>query len=148
MNTPENKTISGLDSNLPEVAMSEQVSVTEDQLARYAADLLNANSQHLTAVTVQRLSEARSMAVSQLAGQQTQTIHHDGHVLQWFGDYLGHHRSMSTIVIVGLILMAFFAAQHFGSNNNLEGSDAFLLASDLPPEAYADKGFDTWLDSK
>jgi len=148
MNTPEDKTISGLDGNLPEAGMAEQVSMTEDQLARYAADLLKANSQHLPAATAQRLAEARGLAVSQLAGQQTQAIHHNGHVLQWFGDYLGHHRNMSTVLIIGVILMAFFAAQHFGFNNNLEGSDAFLLASDLPPEAYADKGFDTWLGSK
>jgi len=32
--------------------------------------------------------------------------------------------------------------------NSLERSDAFLLASELPPEAFADKGFNTWLVSK
>jgi hypothetical protein len=55
---------------------------------------------------------------------------------------------MSTAITLGAILLAFYAAQQFGSNANLEEGDAFLLASDLPPEAYADKGFDTWLVSK
>jgi hypothetical protein len=45
------------------------------------------------------------------------------------------------------MLLTFFAVQQLGSTNNLENSDAFLLASDLPPEAYADKGFDAWIES-
>jgi len=32
-------------------------------------------------------------------------------------------------------------------SHQMENSDAFLLASDLPPEAYADKGFTAWLDT-
>lgn len=153
--TTENKATSGLDSDMPEVGMAEhhvQSQAAEEQVARYAADLLNDHAQHLTAVTARRLSVARGLAVSQLARQQTQTISHSGNVLLWFGNnvgqYFGHHRVMSTAVIVGALILAFFAAQQFGINNNLENSDAFLLASDLPPEAYADKGFDAWLDSK
>ncbi len=147
MNTQDNKTISGIDRN-----MSEANRMTEEQAARYVADLLNDHAQHLTAATIQRLSVARSQAVSQLASRQAQTIHHSGHVLQWLGhnvgQYFSHHRAMSVAVVAAAMLLAFFAAQQFGFKNNLENSDAFLLASDLPPEAYADKGFDTWLVSK
>jgi hypothetical protein len=51
------------------------------------------------------------------------------------------------IGLIGIaILFAFFAIQQLDINN-LERSDAFLLASDLPPEAYADQGFDAWLDT-
>lgn len=147
MHTQDNKAISGTGSN-----MSEADRIAEEQVAHYATGLLNEHAQHLTAVTAQRLAEARNQAVSQLASRQTQTIHHSGHVLQWLGhnvgQYFGHHRAMSVAVVAAAMLLALFAAQQFGSKNNLENSDAFLLASDLPPEAYADKGFDTWLVSK
>jgi len=124
--------------------------VTDEQVAKLAANLLNDNAQHLNAVTLQRLSEARGLALSKL--EASQGVNQSGHVLQWvghgFGGYFGQHRLMSAAIIVGAMLLTFFVAQKFNENNNLENSDAFLLASELPPEAFADKGFDTWLVSK
>jgi hypothetical protein len=146
VNTRENnanKMTGEFDSNMPDAN-----GLTEAQVAHYVTDLLDDHAQHLTAVTAKRLSVARSLAVSQLARQQTQAVNHSGNVLAWFGGQIEHHRAMSVAVVVGAMLLAFLAAQHFSGNTNLENSDAFLLASDLPPEAYADKGFDTWLDSK
>jgi len=125
--------------------MLEANDLTESQVAHYVVDLLDDHAQHLTAVTAKRLSDARGLALRQLARQQI--ANHSG-VLAWFGDRVEHHRTMTTAVVVAAMLLAFYAAQHFRSNTNLENSDAFLLASDLPPEAYADKGFDTWLVSK
>lgn len=146
MSMPENNT-NEIDSNMPEAHVQ-----TEAQVAHYIADLLDEHAQHVTAVTAKRLSAARGLAVKRLAGQQTQTIHHSGNELSWFGSnveqYIAHHRAISAAVVLGAMLLAFFATQQFGVNTNLENSDAFLLASDLPPEAYADKGFDTWLVSK
>ena len=82
----------------------------------------------------------------------SQGFSQNGNVLQWlgngFGDYFEHHRLMFTAIIVGAMLLTFFVAQKFNADNNLNNSDAFLLASELPPEAFADKGFDTWLVSK
>ena len=148
MSMSENN-INEIDSN-----MSETHVLTDAQVAHYVTDLLDDHAQHLTAVTAKRLSVARGLAVKKLASQQTQTIHHSGNVLSWFGShveqYVAHHRAMSIaiVLVLGAMLLAFFAAQQFGVNAKLENSDAFLLASDLPPEAYADKGFDTWLVSK
>ena len=146
MSMPENNT-NETDGNMPEAHMQ-----TEAQVARYIAGLLDEHAQHVTAVTAKRLSAARGLAVKKLASQQTQTIHHSGNVLSWFGSnveqYIAHHRAISAAVVFAAMLLAFFATQQFGVNTNLENSDAFLLASDLPPEAYADKGFDTWLVSK
>ncbi len=146
MSMSENNT-NKIDSN-----MSESHVLTEAQVAHYIADLLDDHAQHLTAVTAKRLSVARGLAVKTLASQQAQTIHQSGNVLSWFGSnveqYIAHHRALSVAVVLGAMLLAFFAAQQLAVNTNLENSDAFLLASDLPPEAYADKGFDTWLVSK
>ncbi len=124
--------------------------IGDEQVAKLAASLLNDNAQHLNAATLQRLSEARGFAVNKL--EISQGVNQSGNVLQWvghgFGSYFEQHRLMSAALIVGAMLLTFFAAQKFNADNNLENSDAFLLASELPPEAFADKGFDTWLVSK
>lgn len=130
--------------------------MVEEQIARNIVELLNNRTQHLTLAEEQRLSTARNLAVNRLAGLQAQAvgdggINQGGHVLSWFGRHVGQyfeqHRVMSAALVVIAMLLTFFAVQQFGFNNNLENSDAFLLASDLPPEAYADKGFVAWLDT-
>jgi hypothetical protein len=123
---------------------------TDEHVAKLAVNLLNDNAQHLNAVTLQRLSEARGLAVDKLAASHG--VNQNGNVLQWighgFGSYFEQHRLLSVAIIVGAMLLTFFAAQKLNTDHNLENSDAFLLASELPPEAFADKGFDTWLVSK
>jgi hypothetical protein len=130
---------------------SSQINNTEEQMAREMSGLLDEHAQHLHADTIQRLSNARKLAVEHLSAQQNQTVQQNGNLLAWFGSgigqYFGHHRAMSAAMLAGVMMLTFFATQQF-SNNNLENSDAFLLASELPPEAFADKGFDTWLESK
>ena len=125
----------------PSISSVNQLS--DAYVAHYVVDLLDDRAQHLTAATAKRLFVARNLAVSQLANSQA--VSHHGNTLAWFGGPLERYRTMSTAIILIAILLSFYAAQQFGLNGNLEESDAFLLASDLPPEAYADKGFDTWL---
>jgi len=169
MNSQENTTNKGLDSNMSEVRltdtnlskansskdsihMTDERSITEEQFARYISDTLEERSQQLNAYQLKRLAQARELAVRQLHTQQSNSTQANGNVLHWLGhqmgDYIGHHRAMSTAMIAGIMMVTFFAAQQLDFNNNLENSDAFLLASELPPEAFADKGFDTWLESK
>lgn len=164
MNSQENTTDKGLDSNMSGVQMtdtnlskdSNQMTneriTTEEQFAHGISSVLNEHSQHLTASQLQRLALAREQAVQLLNQQQTQTVQSNGNVLLWLGhhmgSYIGHHRAMSTAMIAGVMMLTFFAAQQLDFNNNLENSDAFLLASELPPEAFADKGFNTWVDSR
>lgn len=128
-----------------------QINDTEEQIARQVSGLLDDHAQHLRADTIQRLANARKLAVESLSAKQTQTIQQNGNLLMWLGSgvgqYFGHHRAMSAAMLAGVMMLTFFATQQF-SNNNLENSDAYLLASELPPEAFADKGFDTWLESK
>lgn len=123
---------------------------TDEQVAKMAASLLNDHAQHLNAVTLQRLSQARGIAVGKF--EASQGLNQSGNVLQWaghgFGGYFEQHRLISAAIIVSVMLLTFFAVQKFNKDKSLENSDAFLLASELPPEAFADKGFDTWLVSK
>jgi hypothetical protein len=125
--------------------------VAEDEMATYIAELLNDEAQQLNVLQMQHLMAARHQAVRQLARQQVPAYSHSGHVLQrlrhQLGEYWEQHRNISAAVILLAIMLAFFAAQKFETDRSLEAGDAFLLASDLPPEAYADKGFDTWLEA-
>ncbi|NOT14213.1 MAG: DUF3619 family protein [Methylotenera sp.] len=124
----------------------DSVQLAETQLAQNMIALLEERAQHLTLSEVQRLSTARNLAINKMTATQTATIgiHRNGNALQWFG----HHRLASATLVIGLVVISLFSVQQLSMTANLEASDAFLLASDLPPEAYADKGFDTWLDSK
>lgn len=155
MNRNENKTM--LDANNQRPKYSTELNVTaEEQLASSIADLLDARAQHLGVDIERRLSQSRNLAVTKLAERQAEALSHQGvnqsgDVLQWFdgnvGHYFANHRILSFTIVAIIALLSFFAIQQLGMNNNLEHSDAFLLASDLPPEAYADKGFDTWLET-
>ncbi|WP_036301058.1 DUF3619 family protein [Methylotenera sp. L2L1] len=128
----------------------------EDQIARNIVELLDSRAQKLSDEHSLRLAEARSLAIGRLVSQEAQLagshrLHRNGHALQWFGGRFGHyfeqHRVFSTLLVVCVMLLTFFAVQQFSVNHQIENSDAFLLASDLPPEAYADKGFTAWLDT-
>ena len=127
--------------------------MVEQQIARHMTDLLNDGAQRLTPHHEQRLLLARDAAVSHLAEKQSQLQYGNSHarqgnVLRWFGDHFGQqHRMTSAALVILVMLLTFFAVQQFEVSSNLENSDASLLASDLPPEAYADKGFDAWLDT-
>jgi DNA-binding phage protein len=140
-----------IDNHMDSIDDKGTLLVTEEQIALYLAGLLNEDAQQLTMQTTQRLEVARRLAVSELTRQQAQTLNHNGNVLRWLGGHLGdywqQHRNMSAALILLLMLLTFFAAQQFEVDRSLQASDAFLLASDLPPEAYADKGFDTWLEA-
>lgn len=137
-----------MDTNNSKIGISEH----EEQMARHMGSLLDDHAHHLSASTLKRLADARQHAVAQLSASQAQTVQQNGNLLIWLGgglgQYFGHHRTISAAMLAGIMMLTFFATQQFGFNNNLENSDAFLLASDLPPEAFADKGFDTWLESK
>lgn len=127
----------------------------DDALVKSATHLLNDNAQHLSAVTLKKLDTARNQAVNQLAARQSGGINQSGNVLQWFGhgSYFDQHKLITLSMLIGVVLLAFFAAQQLNKEHSPmvsyeESSDAFLLASELPPEAFADKGFDTWVVSK
>ncbi len=137
--------------NLKQDALIHEAGM-EEQIGRSIAGLLNDRAQHLDPEQEQRLSAARYAAVNRVAELQAQysaTGHTNGrsHVLRWLGHSVEQNRVASAALLLVVMFLTFFAVQQFGFNHNLENSDAFLLASDLPPEAYADKGFDAWIES-
>ena len=134
--------------------VKQRLDTPDDQLSeRAVADavvsLLDSRANQLTEAQLLRLTQARSLAVGRL---QASSVVVQGNTLQWLGaqigDLLAKHRAMSAVSGLGLAMMVLVLVQQLNSYEHLESSDAFLLASELPPEAFADKGFDTWLEAK
>ena len=109
---------------------------------------LDESAAKLDAHIVGKLARARHQAASILIQRQSaQSIEGAGGVLRLFNDYIRNHRAMmSTALVCSAVFVAFLLTQQLSRQNSLEQSDGFLLASDLPPEAYLDKGFDVWLE--
>ena len=134
----------------------KEVNNAETQIAVHLIKLLDTQVQLVDQNIANRLTTARNLAVTQLSEREyllahSYTMTQTGNTLQWSTGNLSHYFREHRFMMIGLIgmaiLFAFLAAQQFNFNN-LERSDAFLLASDLPPEAFVDQGFDAWLDTK
>lgn len=120
----------------------------EQDTAKKIVDVLEYGATQLDDQTTQKLAAARMQAVAAMAQPAHAT--HAQTSLAGFGHYLGehlhgHHGWMPAALVVSVALLAFVVLQPT-SSEPVEG-DALLLASDLPPEAYVDKGFDAWLEN-
>ena len=95
-----------------------------------------------------RLADARHKAVSALRLQTAAgTEANGGGTARLFGSYIHNRRTaMSAALVCSAVFAAFVLTQHFSGQEATGQGDAFLLASELPPTAYVDKGFDAWLE--
>jgi hypothetical protein len=122
----------------------------EKDSAKEIIRLLDESVATLDTQIVSKLADARNLAVSALAERKRAASAVDvdsSGLIRLFSNYIHHHRVlMSTALICSAVFIAFLVTQQFNGQEMMEQGDAFLLASDLPPEAYLDKGFDTWLE--
>ncbi|HEY0268208.1 MAG TPA: DUF3619 family protein [Methyloradius sp.] len=123
----------------------------EHDTAKQIIHLLNDNLASIDASTVNKLAQARQRAVSShILSAQSLTDLQQGGVLRVFGSYFHHHPAFSAGLLCCLVLLTVVTFQQFSATSyeqqDMEQSDGFLLASDLPPEAYVDRGFDQWLE--
>lgn len=120
----------------------------EKDTAKEIIRLLDESVATLDTQIVNNLANARNQAVSALAKRTQMAVSADGGgVIHLFSEYIHHHRAlMSAAVVCSAVLVAFLVTQQFTGQEIMEQGDAFLLGSELPPEAYLDKGFDTWLE--
>ena len=135
--------------NKPNALNTPEDLTAESEVAGAIIKLLDSSTSQVTQAQRMHLANARGLAVSRM---QASSPAAQGNVLQWVGTQMGDmfakHRAMSTVSGLGLAMMVLVLVQQLNSYEQLEHSDAFLLASELPPEAYADKGFDTWVEAK
>ena len=130
--------------------MTNQIVTDQEYIvARKIVELLDESAQNLDAATLAHLAASREQAVAAMG--QTQ------HVLQpamvgWNTGWhqlqqLSEHGSRFWLpVIILLAALAAMFGSHWNTQRNID-TDSQLLAAELPPEAYADKEFVTWLEA-
>ncbi len=111
--------------------------------AKLIANLLDAHANRLSMRTLKQLENGRELAVKTHAQHISGTsVNRDGTISHAIG-WAEHHRMATTGMVLAAIIAGFVLMQ---SLNQTENSDAFLLGSDLPPEAFVDRGFEPSLN--
>lgn len=120
----------------------------EQDIAKKIVQILEHGTSELDTATAGKLAAARTRAVHAM-GQPSRAMPAE-HAYAGTGhsiiEYLrGHHLTWvpALIALVAAVLILSLLQQN--STNGPVEVDTLLLASDLPPSAYVDQGFDTWL---
>ena len=124
---------------------SENTALRDQQMAKQIASLLNERASNLDAKTASKLSYARQLALANMARPSSAMAINQHGVLRLFGHYWHQHRLLITLLLLGVGLAGMLTMQHIVNQEASEQGDAYLLASDLPPEVYLNEGFGTWL---
>ncbi len=121
--------------------------LTPQQIARIV-QLLNDGTQSIDDATLLRLAQSRKQAVTAL-GNRTQTASTQLLTAEWKHRLVTFLYRDYRVWAPALLLLAILAGT-FGPNlirnNTTINTDSLVLASELPPEAFADKEFVAWLD--
>jgi len=111
--------------------------------AKQIASLLDEQANHLSMRTLKQLEEGRARAIKAHAQRLANAdVNVDG-TLSLIATWATHHRLVASGLVLAMIISSFVVLQAL---NNNESSDAFLLGSELPPEAFVDRGFEPSLN--
>lgn len=121
----------------------------EQNSAKRIVEILDQGASALDTATVAKLDAARRQAVAAMDGSirvANSELVHAG--LGRFGSIHlpGRQAWLPMLIALVIMLLAVAILQKNSSWEPVE-ADALLLGSDLPPEAYVDKGFDAWLEN-
>lgn len=112
----------------------------EKKQAKEIVNLLDKNLATIDPLTVSKLKYARETALSQMPANAS--FNHRG-ILYLLGTHA--YQQKVRLMLIGLLLiLGVFLMIHQNAQDERQ-SDAYLLGSELPPEAYLNEGFDTWL---
>lgn len=124
---------------------NQQTELRDQALAKCVVTLLNEQAMTVDTRIASQLSYSRQQALANMAMPSSGiTISQNG-VLRLFRSYWHQYRLLLTLLMCGLGLLALLAMQNMANQEEAEQGDAYLLASDLPPEIYSNEGFGTWL---
>ncbi|HEY7985783.1 MAG TPA: DUF3619 family protein [Methylophilaceae bacterium] len=137
MNKPVNKSVSNRTA----------IELTPQQIAGIV-QLLDEGTRSMDNKTLMSLAESREQAVAILEGQgvvaEKQPV-----VVSWKHALELSQHGNYRLWVMGLVLLAILSVT-FGSkftrSNSPIDTDTLVLASELPPEAFANKEFVAWLD--
>lgn len=120
----------------------------EELFARQVCRVLDRGAQNLDHEIVERLRAARERALQhqRVLVHQTALVGAGGTALM--GDHDERHPLRTLLAMLALLVGVTLAYVWNGFNQatDNEAIDSALLADDLPPHAYLDKGFQAWLE--
>ena len=124
--------------------------MNESETAKKITAYLDRGTAQLKAGTAYRLQLARQSALAGAAapGRSAELALAGGQGAYWFGGgrpLLSDARLWIGIVLIVGGFVAFQNWQAAQQTGEIEETDAALLTSDLPIEAYLDRGFQNWL---
>jgi hypothetical protein len=121
--------------------------MNEHETAKKITAYLDRGTAELKAGVAFRLQRARQLALSQLSEQHAPQLA----LAEPGGGSFGSHRFLAvTRLSVGVLLLVagVFAYNYWQTQQqarDIEETDAAILSSELPIEAYLDQGFEAWL---
>jgi len=119
----------------------------EQEIAKRIVSLLDENAFNLDNTIASKLTYAREEALAKMMKPTSKAVISQNGVLRFFGDYWYQHRLLMMLLMLGFGLAMFLTIKNIPNQNELESEsgDAYLLASEVPPEAFLNEGFGTWL---
>ena len=124
---------------------NQQKELRDQALAKRITSLLDEQASNIDAKVASKLGYARQQALANMARPSSDVAISQNGVVRLFGNYWHQHRLLVTLMMCGLGLLVLLAMQSMANQEEAEQSDAYLLASDLPPEVYSNEGFGAWL---
>lgn len=112
----------------------------ENKQAKEIVNLLDKDLANIDPLTTSKLKYAREKALSQMPANAT--FNHWG-ILYLLGTHT--HQQKIRLMVIGLLLILGVFLMIDQNAQDAHQSDAYMLGSELPPEAYLNEGFDTWL---
>jgi len=124
---------------------NQQVELGYQVIAKRITSLLDEQASNIEVKVASKLSYARQQALANMAKPSSGMSISQNGVIRLFGNYWYQHRLLLTLLMCTLGLLALLATHNMVNQEEAEQGDAYLLASDLPPEVYSNEGFGTWL---
>lgn len=123
----------------------------EDEFAKKLTGYLDAGAAHLRAGTVYRLQQARAQALARLAEPSAVPESRLAHAFAGGGTQAGGRGLRKGawlgfgIVLLAAAVFGYQQWQLYQQTREIADLDVQILSSDLPIDAYLDRGFQTWL---
>lgn len=124
--------------------------MNEERFAYHLRQRLNRGLEGISPSVLRRLEASRHHALAhqkhevRVVNLALSGRHGHGFGGVWFDDLRLRQMMAILLLLISLFFAVYWQGQHY--LNDLEDVDSALLADDIPPDAFLDRGFAAWLD--